>query len=530
MLLLGGNAVDAAVATSFCLSVVRPYSCGIGGGGFMLIYEPGNRHELPSTVALNYRETSPVAVDRNYYVNLKNAGDKHSQFGVHSVAVPGTVRGLLYALEYYGTLDRATVLAPAIRAAEFGFTADASFLSAVATLRTVRDELPEMRATTEYFWNTVCNAGELKLSDRITNPQQAAALQLIALHGDEAFYAGPIADAIASVMADHNGPMTAHDVANYSMRIETPLRGSFFGRDIITMPPPSSGGIAQLQILGILERRLSEVLNVDVARRNSIDPNYVHLLVEAMKHAFADRAAYLADDDFIDVPIERLTNSMYVKSLADSIDLNNTQPRFNYGSVAPAPADSGTSHLSVIDSTGMAVACTETINTIFGSCVEVPGYGFMLNNEMDDFTTIPGEPNAYGLQQSEDNLPQPGKRPLSSMSPTIVVRAGRVELIAGASGGPRIITGTLQALLNCMVFDMQPEAAVTAPRFHHQWLPEVLQFEDRWTDEHVIDAMQRRGHTTGRRDDIGVVQLIRVSTDGIRAASDPRKGGRPAGY
>lgn len=530
MLLAGGNAVDATVAASFCLSVVRPYSCGIGGGGFMIIHEPGDERRPARAIALNYRESAPSAVGPDYYVNLKNT-DKHpSRFGVHAVAVPGTVRGLLFALEHYGTMDRATVLAPAIRAAELGFAADASFISAVGQLRTLRDERPHTRATSAYFWNTICKAGDIEPGDRITNPQQARALRLIARHGDAAFYTGPIAAAVTSVMSDHRGPMTAQDLASYSMRIEMPLRGSFLGREILAMPPPSSGGVAQVQIFGMLQQRIADVLSVDATRRDPLHPDYIHLLTEAMKHAFADRAEYLADDDFVEVPIERLTDTDYVNSLAESISLQHTQERFSYGSVSPAPADSGTSHLSVIDSSGMAVACTETINTRFGSCVEVPGFGFMLNNEMDDFTTMPGEPNVYGLRQSDANLPAPGKRPLSSMSPTIVLRDGRVELIAGASGGPRIISGTVQAMLNCLLFDMQPAEAVAAPRFHHQWMPDVLQFEDQWRNDAVIEAMQQRGHDTGWRDEIGVVQLIRISPDGIRAASDPRKGGEPAGY
>lgn len=529
MLALGGNAVDAAVATSFCLSVVRPYSCGIGGGGFMLIHHPGDGREPALTVALNYRETAPAAVDRDYYVNLEDAPNDASRFGVHAVAVPGTVRGLLYALEHHGTLDRATVLAPAIRAAVEGFPADANFCSAVDALETARREHPRIRDTTEYIWNTVCHGGALALGDRVTNPQQAEALRLIAEHGDAAFYSGPIAEAIASVMQQRSGPITARDLADYSMRIESPLRSTFLGRQIIAMPPPSSGGVAMQQILGLLDRRLDDIRGERSTLFTPTDADYIHVLTEAMKHAFADRAEHLADDDFVEVPVDRLTSAAYLGELASRIDLTTTLDRFAYGSVQPAPADSGTSHLCVIDADGMAVSCTETINTIFGSCVEAPGYGFALNNEMNDFTTIPGEPNVYGLMQSDRNLPEPGKRPLSSMSPTIVLNDGHVELIAGASGGPRIITGTLQCMLNSLLFEMPARAAVRRARIHHQWMPNVLQFEQDWPDETVVSAMQRRGHETGTRDEVGVVQMIRVTPVGIEAVSDPRKGGRPAG-
>ena len=259
-------------------------------------------------------------------------------------------------------------------------------------------------------------------------------------------------------------------------------------------------------------------------------PQYVHLLVEAMKHAFADRAQWLADPAFAEVPTKRLLESDYLDRLANSVSMQHTLDRFDYGSVAPVPDDGVTSHISVIDADGMAVACTETINLIYGSLVAVPGFGFALNNQMDDFTTVPGQPNAFGLRQSDRNLPAPGKRPLSSMSPTIVLRNGKPIIIAGASGGPRIITGTVQCVLNCLLFDMTPAEAVAAPRFHHQWLPNVLQFEDRWTSEATISARQNRGHEVGRRDEVGVVQLIQVTAEGIHPASDPRKGGRPAGY
>jgi gamma-glutamyltranspeptidase/glutathione hydrolase len=523
MLYIGGNAVDAAVATSFCLSVVRPYSCGIGGGGFMLIHLPPNDQRPQSRqIAINYRETSPATVGRDYYINLDDA--EASRFGVHAVGVPGTVAGLLYVLDTYGTLDRATVLAPAIRAAEDGFAADAHFVHVAEVLRDRLAERPHLRDAGSYLLEHVCRGGELAVGDRITNPRQAKALRLIAEEGGSAFYEGPIAEAIVDVMGRNGGAITAADLAGYEPRIEEPLRGTFRGRTVIAMPPPSSGGVAMLQILGILG-----CLDLDLTTLDLNQPRYVHLVTEAMKHAFADRAEWLADTAFVDVPIDRLLSHSYLRERAAAFDPDGTLERFEYGSVTPAGEDAGTSHFCVIDSEGMAVACTETINLEFGSLVEVPGFGFALNNEMDDFTTIPGEPNAFGLRQSAKNLPEPGKRPLSSMSPTIVLDGDEVALIAGASGGPRIITGTLQCVLDHLLFDISPERAVGQPRFHHQWMPNVLQFEHRWTDESTIRAMQRLGHETGRRDDVGVVQMITVGATGIRAASDPRKGGRPAG-
>ncbi|MHC4081981.1 MAG: gamma-glutamyltransferase [Planctomycetota bacterium] len=522
MLQRGGNAVDAAVAASFCLSVVRPTSCGIGGGGFMVIYRPGDDDAEPLPVALNYRETAPASVGSGYFVGL--ADDAASRAGYKASGVPGTVAGLLWALEHYGTLDRKTVLEPAIRAAEQGVAADRYQVWGAGRLAQRLDEAPHLRPAAAYLWEQLCLEGRIAEGDLIRNPGQARALRLIAEHGRDGFYRGPITEAIAACMSAHGGAITAADLAAYRVRVVEPLRGSFRGLEVLSMPPPSSGGLALLQVLGIFERRLD-----DIALEHN-RPSYVHLLAESLKHAFADRAAWLADPDFVEVPVRRLLSPAYLDRRAASIDLQHTHEPRHYGSAAALVEDGGTSHLSVIDDAGMAVACTETINLVYGSLVAVPGFGFALNNQMDDFTTRPGQPNAFGLRQSEANLPAPGKRPLSSMSPTIVVAGGRPVLVAGAADGPRIITGTLQCILNCVLFDMTPVEAVAAPRFHHQWLPDVLQFEAQWTDEQTITVLSDLGHRAGRREAIGRVQLIRVSDDGIRAASDRRRGGSPAGY
>ena len=528
MLRKGGNAVDAAVATSFTLSVVRPMSCGIGGGGFMVIYTPGSGEQPGVAIALNYRETS--VVDCDYYVNLDDPAA--SRFGARASGVPGTVAGLLYALEHYGTLDRATVLAPAIIAAEDGFPVDASHVGAASELGRRREASPGrpgVRESSEYLWKHLCLDGAVKAGDTVRNPDQARALRLIAEHGADAFYRGPIADAIAGIMAEHGGPITREDLAAYQPRVMKPLVGEFRGNQIISMPPPSSGGIAMQQVFGLMERRLDELSDL-----SPTSPQYVHLLAEALKHAFADRAEWLADSAFVEVPVERLLSDAYLDELAARISMEGTLDPYDYGSVTPALApatdDGGTSHLSVIDERGMAVACTETINLTFGSMVVVPGFGFALNNEMDDFTTIPGKPNAFGLMQSDRNLPQRGKRPLSSMSPTIVVKDGAVRLVAGAAGGPRIITATTQCLLNVLLFDMHPGEAVAAARLHHQWMPMRLDFEAEWTNAATISAMRALGHETGSIDGVGVAQVIGVTTRGVHAASDPRRGGQPAGH
>ena len=519
----GGNAVDAAVATGFCLSVVRPYSCGLGGGGFMVISIPGAGEIPPRAVAINFRETAPAAVTAEYFTNLQD--ETASRAGVHAVAVPGSVAGLLLALDKFGTLDRATVLEPAIRAAEQGVRADASWVEAAEELAKRLRRHPGLREAAAPLWRELCLEGRVAVGDLIRNPMQARALRLIAEEGRRAFYAGPIADVIVTAMQTHGGPVTHKDLAAVSVRVSEPLRGTFQGMDVLTMPPPSSGGVAMLQVLGILERRLD-----DLERRALREPAYIHLVTEAMKHAFADRATWLADPVFVDVPTDRLLDAAYLDDLAASISLKRTGLPPHYGTAGRPAEDGGTSHFSVLDGAGMAVACTQTINLEYGSLVAVPGFGFALNDEMDDFTTIPGRANAFGLRQSDRNLPGPGKRPLSSMSPTIVLRRGRVVVVAGASGGPRIISGTLQCVLNCLLFGMTPHEAVVAPRFHHQWMPDVLVFEDAWSDRATIAALEAMGHRSGRRRDIGVVQLISVDDDGIRAASDPRKGGAPAGW
>lgn len=519
----GGNAVDAAVAASFTLSVVRPYSCGIGGGGFMLIHRPATAQQPALDVALNYRETAPAGLGPDTYEGLAAAGDEDaSRYGPAAIGVPGTVAGLLHALEHHGRLPLNVVLAPAIRVAESGFAADANFVAAIATLGQRRSEVDGAGGWSLDLWTGLGAQGALQVGDIIRNPRQAAALRLIAESGRAGFYEGPVADAIVEAT---RGRVSHDDLRGYAPRVGSPLRGTFLGRTVLTMPPPSSGGIAMLQVLGIVER-------LGAGRAPAADdPAYAHALIEAMKHAFADRARWLADDAFVDVPRDRLLDGMYLDDLVERIEPNATQTDpTSYGSVAPPPDDAGTSHLSVLDADGMAVACTETINLTFGSLVVAEPFGFALNDEMDDFTTIRGQANAFGLQQSDRNLPEAGKRPLSSMSPTIVLDGDRAVIVAGASGGPRIITGTLQVILNAMLFDAGAEEAVTAPRLHHQWMPDTLRIEPAWGTQASRGELERRGHALEVTDEIGVVQIIRVTADGVDAASDPRKGGRPAGY
>jgi gamma-glutamyltranspeptidase/glutathione hydrolase len=488
----GGNAVDSAVATSFALSVVRPFSCGIGGGGFMLIDSP-----TMVPVALNYRETAPKQVDKRFFEN------NNSRIGGTAVGIPGTVAGLLAAHNRFGKLSREQVLAPAIRLAKSTFKQDKAYQSAVESLKPILDKNPEY--------------ANIDFDSFNKNIQQNKVLQLISDEGANGFYLGEVAQSIVDATDGH---LTLEDLENYAPRWETPLQIDIGGGYVIVaMPPPSSGGIAIAQIFGMLSR-------LEAARYQSEE--FSQLLVEAMKHAFADRAEHLADAVFVDVPVFELIDASYLDELASRIVLGETQDTYSYGSIIPAPDDDGTSHLCVVDKDGMMVSATETINTAFGSLVLVKPYGFMLNNEMDDFSSPSGS-NIYGLQQSDKNLPEPGKRPLSSMSPTIVEHDGVPVLAVGASGGPRIISGVVQVLLNILWFDDHPVEALRRGRVHHQWLPDRVYVEEDYRNASIESHLSGIGYEIKIRPNIGVVQVIQIEDGFMKPACDPRKGGAPAG-
>lgn len=532
ILAIGGNAVDAAVATSFALAVVRSASCGIGGGGFMLIHLPGDDRTPARQIALDYRERAPGAVRADHYVRLEDP--LASRYGVHAVGVPGTVAGLMHALERWGSLPREIVMAPAIRLAREGWDADAFDERTARDLERQFESSPGLLEGASFIRSTLLADGMIRTGDRLRNLPLAGTLERIADTGADAFYAGAIAESMVEYVSTRGGPLTRADLAAYTPTERIPLRGTFGDVEVVTMPPPSSGGIVLLEVLGLLERHGWGPRRPDAGVGTPEDRSIsAHRMVEALKHAFADRAAFLADPDFVDVPVASMLAPARLDDLARRIDDATTHAAGYYGPGAALPDDHGTSHFCVIDSTGMAVACTETINLPFGALIAVPALGFPLNNQMDDFATRPGEPNAFGLIQSDRNAPAPGKRPLSSMSPTIVLRDGEVVAIVGASGGPRIITGTLQVLLRVLVDRMDGSAAVEAPRLHHQWLPDRVEFDARWSDADVRAGLSARGHELHDRDDVGHVQCITVNMSGgertLEAACDSRKGGRPAG-
>ena len=505
MLESGGNAVDAAVAVSFALGVTEPYHSGLGGGGLFLI-----RLEDGRILALDARETAPAAATRDMFVAPGVAKDA-SREGPLAVAVPGQVAGLAQALACCGTKSLAEVLAPSIRLAEEGFAIGWRHAEILKLLReqgfaarhpeTARIQLPPEDQPVASGW-------------RLRQPELARTLRLLAAQGPRAFYEGEIAASIAAEMQRRGGLVTREDLAAYRTKLREPLRGSYRGLEVISFPPPSSGGVALLEALNILE-------GFDLAERGAGSSASLHLLAEAMKLAFADRAAYLGDPDFVRVPVAELTSKAYAARLRASINPPWWQrPPWTWGEseraihvagpglgeaappllpvlpTVPARETSGsTTHLSVTDAAGNAVALTQTVNLLFGSGITVAGTGIVLNDEMDDFAAASNLPNAFGLVDTTGaNAVAPGKRPLSSMTPTIVLKDGRPHLVTGSPGGPRIISTTLLTLVNVVDYGMDVSQAVAFPRIHAQWVPEPVVLEPA-IPEDVREGLRRRGHT-----------------------------------
>ncbi len=525
----GGNVVDAAAAVGFVLSVLRPASSGIGGGGFMLIWDAKEQR----CIVLDYRERAPLRATAEMFAvgQVSNLPGQEGQVenlphasvrGPLAAAVPGHVAGLCHAVEKYGRLPIAKVVAPAIRLARDGVPADAHFVKTRKSAMTTWSKWPkDFRDQFMAFHNSYLLTGKsIKVGDTVTSPQLPA-LEQIAARGAAGFYAGPVAESLLEISRANGGLFTAEDFRDVQPVRREPLKLNYHGYEVLTMPPPSSGGIAMLTTLQILEE-------LDAKQPSSSEAESAHRLTEAFKHAFADRAEFLGDADFADVPVSKLISRDHARELASRIDLKHTQPTKSYGRFAPVN-DSGTTHFSVIDADGNAVACTETVNTEYGSWIVEPKFGILLNNEMDDFAAVPGQPNAFGLIQSSANAIAPRKKPLSCMTPTIVVKDGKAVFALGAAGGPRIITATTQVLLNLIDRNQTPAAAVLAPRLHHQWLPDVLDLEPRLHRD-LSDPLTALGHKTEERKGNAVTQAVSRKTDGLRAGSDARKGGRPAGW
>ena len=527
----GGNVVDAAVATSFALSVVRPASCGIGGGGFMVIWDASKKQ----AVTIDYRERAPAAATRNMYINglAENgplnqiSGESGSVRGASAAAIPGTVAGLCLAAQQYGTLPLSTLVQPAIDLCEEGVLVDDHDIEVQAVTLAKLQKYEGYSVRFALLKRLYLNNGiPWKPGDRFHSPQKRV-LKLIAQHGSDGFYRGPVARSIVELMKTDGGFLTEEDLRTEIPILRVPLIGQFYGHSVICMPPPSSGGVALLQTLNTLQKWEQQADRKLISLGHN-STEYVHVVSEALKHAFADRAEFLGDTDFAQVPVNRLLSANYAQQQAARIKLNTTLPPGEYGRFFSQP-DGGTSHFSVMDHKGNAVACTETINLTFGSFAVVPEYGIILNNQMDDFAANPGLPNAFGLIQSEANAIAAGKKPLSSMTPTIVVEDGKAILACGGSGGPRIITATLQVILNNRVFRMSAKQSVDADRFHHQWFPNELLLEPD-LGQMVKPILQQWGHQCRTASSLAAAQSTILTDKGVQAGSDVRKHGRPAGY
>lgn len=524
----GGNAIDAAVATSLALAVTRPYSTGLGGGGFYMI-RLGRTGEV---FVLDARECAPAAATPDLYTKSRERwpdAPPLSRFGGLAVAVPGLLAGHGVLLERFGSRPLKDLAEPARALAENGFEIDEDFRGAIGgTLDQIERHAGLSERTAGLRRGLLFDGRVPEVGAVLVQPQLARTLQQIAARGVNHFYTGEMAAELIRTIQRDRGVMTADDLAQYRPVWREPIRVQYRRRfELFLMPPPSSGGVCIAEMLNILER-----WDLRAVRRE--DPGLAaHLIVEAMKHAFADRAAFLGDADHATVPVQRLTGKAYAGRLAERIDVRATAGPSAYGdagSESGLPDDGGTSHYCVVDRWGNVVSATETINTGFGSLLYAEGLGIVLNNEMDDFTTEPGQVNAYGLRQSDANLVGPHKRPLSSMSPTIVQKDGRPFLVVGGSGGPRIITAVLQVLLNVVEYDFEIGDAVSAPRSHHQWQPDALYRNDYAAEDPAIGGLKRRGHQISDQKRGAVVQAIRIDDTGLTAASDPRKGGQPDGF
>ena len=525
MLRGGGNAVDAAVATSFAISVLRPQSTGIGGGGFLLLYLA----KEDKTLAIDFRERAPLKATRDMFVRDGEAVPSLSRTGPLAVAVPGIVAGLVEVQQQYGSLSLAEVMQPAIRLADEGFPVYPHLAQAIAYRAEV---LGESEATRAVYYR---DDQPLRQDDLFIQKDLANTLRAIAKDGKDAFYTGRVAGAIVAEMQRIGGLLTQDDLDQYSVIDRAPVTGSFQDARVYSMPPPSSGGVLLVQMLNVLSGFPLQKLGFQT-------PGATHILTETLRLAFHDRARYLGDTDFVSVPVERLVSPAYAQDLRAKIDVSKATPSQGIPQTPAGRIEStSTTHLSVIDQEGNAVATTQTVNLYFGSGVMVPGTGIMLNDEMDDFNAQPDRPNAFGLVGHTDaNAIAPRKTPLSSMSPTIVTRDGKVELVIGGPGGSRIISSVLQVMLNVLAYRMSLPEAMFATRIHHQWYPDRLNLEvQTGSAAHgLVEQLQALGHNVkvvewgpGKRSRFGNIQALHVDRESglITGVSDPRGEGQPRG-
>jgi gamma-glutamyltranspeptidase / glutathione hydrolase len=504
----GGNAIDAAVGVGFALAVTLPQAGNLGGGGFMLIYPAGK----DAPMALDYREVAPAASTSQMFQDEEGTVDQaRLRYSYQSVGVPGTVAGLAEALETHGTLSLPEVLAPAIRLARGGIIVSPDLAAAIQEHAKHLSQWPSTRRIFFQKDGTTYRPGDLLIQNDL-----AWSLQHIAEQGPGAFYEGPIAERVSAGMHAHGGLITKEDLRGYRAVWRKPVRGTYRGYDIVSMPPPSSGGVHLIQMLNILEHEPLQVFGPNSART-------IHWLVESMKLAYADRSRWLGDPDFVEVPVQGLISKEYGKRLHALIDPLKARPSSSIRPFNPLPHEGrDTTHFSVMDKDGNVVSNTYTINFSFGSGIVAEGTGILLNNEMDDFVAKPDTPNAYGLMGSTANAIEPGKRPLSSMTPTLVLHKGTPFLVTGSPGGSHIITTTLQIIVNVIDHDMNLASATAAPRVHHQWMPDEVRVE-RGISPDTLALLEKQGHTITVQETMGGAQSILKRLHGLFGASDPRK-------
>ena len=510
----GGNAVDAAVAVGFAMAVTYPRAGNIGGGGFMVIHA-AERHE---DVAIDYRETAPAATTPQIFLGPDGKPDAaKSRDSALGIGVPGTVAGLALALAKYGSgsFTLAELLKPAIELARDGVVLADDMAD---TLPGIHRRLAHWPASARIF--SRADGTSLQEGDRLVQTDLAATLTAIAEQGPHGFYEGPVAEKLTAGIRDAGGIMTTEDLKSYSAAIRAPVRGSYRGYDIVSMPLPSSGGVVLVEMLNILE-------GFPLAEMKQGSAPQLHVLIEAMKRAYADRARYLGDPAFVNAPVNILTSKDYAAKQRASIDPARATPWTDALSATPPREGSNTTHYSVVDSRGNAVSNTYTLNFPYGVGLIAEGTGVLLNNELDDFTAAPGASNAFGLVGFEANLPGPGKRPLSSMSPTIVLKDDRPVLVTGSPGGSRIISTVLQVIIDVLDYHMDVAAAVAAPRLHHQWLPDEVRIERGFTDG-TLAELSSMGHQLVEPMGQTSANSILVTPNGLLGAPDPRTRGAEA--
>lgn len=504
----GGNAVDAAIAVGYALAVTHPQAGNLGGGGFMMIRTASGR-----TTAIDFREMAPNKASRDMFLDAAGNADSKKSLTSHLASgVPGTVAGFALANKEYGTMPLSELIAPAQKLAENGIVVNEALADDLKVYG--KEVLVNHRNSKAIFYKQ--DGAPYARGEKLVQRNLAHSLNLIARQGPDAFYKGEIADEIAKEMAANGGLIDKADMANYKAIERKPVSGTYRGYEVFSMPPPSSGGIHIVEILNILE-------NFDLAKMGFGSADAMQVIAEAEKYAYADRSEYLGDPDFVKVPSRALTSKAYAKMLAQQIDVNKARPssEIKPGKLEPYESNQ-TTHFSVVDKQGNAVAVTYTLNTYFGSGIVAGNSGILMNNEMDDFSARPGTPNIYGLVGGEANAVQPYKRPLSSMSPTIVAKEGKTWLVTGSPGGSRIITTVLQMVVNSIDFGMNIAEATNAPRFHHQWLPDQLRVEKGFSPD-TLQRLEAKGQHVKVLPAMGSTQSIMIGPDGtLYGASDPR--------